>query len=98
MDRNQTSFDLLAHFDRPKTVAMPDFEWVDEALSERPQAIRIDYFDTSRASNEDEIGPPQNSKRGVRWVLQWAAALAVIFFSASVLIRFACGLGVEQTL
>ncbi len=30
MDADQTSHALLAHFDRPKTIDCPDFEWVED--------------------------------------------------------------------
>jgi hypothetical protein len=36
--------------------------------------------------------------RGVGWVLQWAAACAVLFFAASVLIEFGYCLSAEQAL
>jgi len=36
--------------------------------------------------------------RGVRWVLTWAAALAVIGWSAAILFAFACQLAAEQDL
>jgi hypothetical protein len=36
--------------------------------------------------------------RGVAWVLRWAAALAVLYFSGCVLAEFACCLAAEHTL
>ena len=35
---HQTSHELLAHFDRPKAVDCPDFEWVEDA-DETPEAF-----------------------------------------------------------
>jgi hypothetical protein len=97
MDPRQTSFDLLAHFDRPKTVESPDFEWDETPCAEavetaRDTELRLQTF------NEElrELRPA--TKRGVVWLLTWAAAVAVLAFSSSVLAEFAYMLTAEHKL
>jgi hypothetical protein len=98
MDRSQTSNDLLAHFDRPKTLGMPEFDGVDELLADEPASVPIDYFSPSQIPHDEETRPPHTATRGVGWVLQWAAVGAVLFFAAGVLIQLACGLAAEHQL
>lgn len=98
MDSQQTSDDLLAHFDQPKTLEMPDFEWVDEVIP----------FDRAAVSSRDVTAPdhaadrfievPRDSRRGVCWVLAWAGSLAVLATAASVVTEFAYVLAAERTL
>src|SRR4051812_32155272 len=68
MHSQRTSFDLLAHFDQPKTSAL--------------QVAR----------------PPRTTKRGVRWVLKWAIAIAMLVVAASILTDFAYMLAAEHRL
>jgi hypothetical protein len=97
MDSRQTSFDLLAHFDRPKTVDLPDFEWTEEILSNEPPASSIQYFDPT-ASLIQEVNDVPTATRGARWVLQWAAALAVLTFATCILTEFAYLMAAEYKL
>ena len=81
MDTAQTSYQLLAHFDRPKVADAAELEWMagvePAAADEPPTTVRV---------------------RGVRWVLQWAAALAVLTVATSVLVEYAYLLAAEQAL
>jgi hypothetical protein len=52
------------------------------------------HFD--RSTSQHTPGPVP--VRGVRWVLHWAGALAVLFFSSCVLMQFAYCLGAEHAL
>ena len=99
MDSGQTSDDLLAHFDRPKTLEMPDFEWVEEVIPFEPAAS------AERSLRMRPIVPPRrfievprDTRRGVGWVLAWAGALAVLAIAAGVLTEFAYVLAAERTL
>jgi hypothetical protein len=98
MERGQTSHDLLAHFDRPKTIDLPDFEWVDEVIPPESRAIRIDRNHSLGPFAGGFIELPQITRRGVRWVMTWALAFVVLAFAASTLIEFVYVLTVEHTL
>ncbi len=98
MNPGQTSHDLLAHFDRPKTVDLPDFEWVDEIIPLEPQGILVNRLDSAESSTRGFIELPQITRRGIRWVVTWAAALVVLAVATSVLIEFAYVLAAEHTL
>jgi hypothetical protein len=93
MGPDPTSYDLLAHFDRPKTVDSPDFEWVDEVIPDEQPAILRRQIVPPEPSNETlaarRVEAPVGTQRGVQWVLQWAAALAVLAFAGSTLVEFA---------
>jgi hypothetical protein len=92
MDRGLTSDELLAHFDLPKTLEMPDFEWVDEVL---PFGSTVGGFERC---TEQYIEVPRDTRRGICWVLAWAGALAVLTIATGVLTEFACVLAAERTL
>jgi hypothetical protein len=92
MDRSSTSDELLAHFDRPKMLSMPDFEWVDEVLPFEPTES------PSHLATERYIEVPRDTRRGIRWVLAWAGALAVLTIAFGILAEFAYVLGAERTL
>src|SRR6476661_4632610 len=98
MERGPTSSDLLAHFDRPKTFAMPEFDGVDELLSNQSPALQIDYFEPSHLAARQETEPQHAPTRGVSWVLKWAAAAAVLLFAGVVLFQFGCGIAAERQL
>jgi hypothetical protein len=92
MDRGPTSDELLAHFDHPKTLKMPDFEWVDEVLPFEPTGS------PSHLAAERYIEVPRDTRRGVRWVLAWAGAMAVLTIAFGILAEFAYVLAGERTL
>ncbi len=85
----------LLHFGGPKLVPSP-------------AAISLEYMDSGRVSYNllahfdppvaDEPSPPRASMRGVRWVLTWACALAVLFIAGCVLIQFGYCMAAEQAL
>ncbi len=93
MGPDPKSYDLLAHFDRPKTVDSPDFEWVDEVIPNEQAVVLTHHFAPPEPPNESfearRFETPVATQRGVQWVLQWAAALAVLAFAGSTLIKFA---------
>ncbi|HVT27069.1 MAG TPA: hypothetical protein VHE81_03535 [Lacipirellulaceae bacterium] len=101
MGPDHTSYDFLAHFDRPKTVDSPDFEWVDEVLPNSSPVV-VSCQPTPPALSGDaaqlEAAPPQAPRHGVQWVLQWAAALAVLAFAGSILVEFTYLLVAEHEL
>src|SRR5690242_1544310 len=98
MEHGATSNDLLAHFDRPKTLTMPEFDGVDELLSKESAALKDNYFVPATHLAHEEPKPHPTTIRGVRWVLQWAAAGAVLLFAAGVLYQFGCGIAAERQL
>jgi hypothetical protein len=57
----------------------------------------ISHFDGPESTAEPLVLRPLPT-RGIRWVLQWAAALGVLVFAASVLTEFAYLAGAEHTL
>ena len=95
MDSGLTSDELLKHFDRPKSLDLPDFEWVDEVIP----------FDSAAAANHGTGAPdraterfievPRDTRHGVYWVLAWAGSLAVLTISTGVLTEFAYVLAAE---
>jgi hypothetical protein len=98
MESGQTSEDLLGHFDRPKTLDLPDFEWVEEVIP-FDSAARVSHGNGAperAASGFIEV--PRDIRRGVCWVLAWAGALAVVAIAAGVLAEFAYVLSAEHTL
>src|SRR3954465_13357830 len=98
MDSGQTSNDLLAHFDRPKTLEMPDFEWVDEVIPLGPTASATVGVPTPNPAIERFIEVPRDTRRGVCWVLAWIGALAVIAVAAGALTEFSYMLAAEHAL
>jgi hypothetical protein len=92
MDSGQASDDLLAHFDRPKTLEMPDFEWIDDLLPFEPAAS------PSCRAIDCYIEVPRDTRRGIRWVLAWSGALAVLTIAAGILSEFGYVLAAERTL
>jgi hypothetical protein len=92
MDVDRTSYELLSHFERPKTAVLDDFEWVDA---------------TDSAANDDAPGAPDagcvqvpapRPTLGVRWVIQWAAGLVILAIAANVLVEFGYLLAAEHSL
>jgi hypothetical protein len=98
MESGQTSDDLLAHFDRPKALEMPDFEWVDEVIPFDSTAGSSHGVAAPDIASERWIEVPRDTRRGVCWVLAWAGALAVLAIAAGVLTEFAYVLAAEHTL
>jgi hypothetical protein len=98
MDSGQTSDDLLAHFDQPKTLELPDFEWVDEVLPFDSAARANQCAGPFDCATERFIEVPRDRRRGILWVLAWAGAFAVLAVAAGVLIEFAYVLAAERTL
>jgi len=98
MESSQISDDPLAHFDRPKTLDLPDFEWVDEIVPFDSAPSANHCASTPDRTVDRFIEVPRDTRRGVGWVLAWAGALAVLVIAAGVLIEFACVLAAERTL
>jgi hypothetical protein len=98
MDSDPTFNNLLAHFDRPKTLDLPDFEWVEEVIPfDSAACANRDVASTDRAA-EGFIEIPRDTRRGVVWVLAWAGAVATLAVASSVLLEFAYLLAAERTL
>jgi hypothetical protein len=98
MDSRTNSDDPLAHFDRPKTLELPDFEWEFEP-------IRITAMGGADACSLEDQRPrerfveiPQITRRGVAWVLGWAGALAVLAITAGLLAELAYLASAEHAL
>jgi hypothetical protein len=98
MDIGQTSDELLGHFDQPKTLEMPDFEWVDEAIPFVPTAAASDSTAAPDPAPERFIEIPRDTRRGICWVLAWAGALAVITVAMGLLAEFAYVIAAERAL
>lgn len=98
MDSGPTSSDFLAHFDRPKTLGMPDFEWVDEVIPFESAASGVQGASVPNHNIERFVAVPRNTRRGVCWVLAWAGALAVLAIATGVLTEFAYVLAAERAL
>jgi hypothetical protein len=98
MESGRTFDDLLRHFDRPKTLDLPDFEWVDEVIPFDSEARANQFARPFDCAIEQFIEVPRDRRRGVWWVLAWAGAVAVLAIAAGVLIEFAYVLAAERTL
>jgi hypothetical protein len=68
MHYERNSFDLLAHFDHPKSCDL------------------------------QPVGRTHVSKRGIRWVLKWAVAMAILTVAASMVTEFAYVLAADHRL
>src|SRR6478609_6719664 len=98
MDSGQTSDDILGHFDQPKTLELPDFEWVEEVISFDSAAHESQSGGRFDPPAERFIEIPRDTRRGVCWVLAWAGGLAVLTFAATVLVEFAYVFAAERAL
>jgi hypothetical protein len=98
MESGPTSDDSLAYFDRPKTLDLPDFEWEDEVIRFDSSAAFIHGVAAPDCLIERFIVVPRDNRRGVRWVLAWAGAFAVLAIASGVLIEFGYVLAAERTL
>jgi hypothetical protein len=98
MQSHEASSDLLAHFDRPKTVDLPDFEWDESTILSEPPGQPSDWFERPIACEIPASNAQQMRRRGIPWVLAWGAALAAIVAMAGVLLEFACVAAAEHSL
>jgi hypothetical protein len=102
MRSRPTSDDLLAHFDRPKFLICPDFEWDEAAIGppgfERRVHATYDDDTTKSVTTDDAFVEVPRHVRDARWVLKWAAALAVFATTARVMFEFASDVSTEQAL
>jgi hypothetical protein len=89
MDFDPACLEFLEHFDRPKTADVTE----SKAEVEQTQAADLTSWDLIDAL-------PQRSAqtRGIGWVLQWAAALAVLVMAASMLAQFGYLIAAENAL
>jgi hypothetical protein len=96
MPPRETSHELLAHFEQPKTARLDDFEWIEECAPE-DDGIILGYTSEpcfpakeirpqSSSVGRDEL--PQHPTRGVLWVFHRAAAITVLACTAIILVRF----------
>src|SRR5262245_32882374 len=89
MDTDRSSWELLGHFDRPKRVVSPDFDWdeTDCGVAEFDPAAAVDseitgyllearcaQLDVARCSRRQ---PPGSVITAV-CVLKWAAAVVIL--------------------
>jgi hypothetical protein len=98
MQSHQPSSHLLAHFDRPKTVDLPDFEWDESAILSEPPGQPSDWFEQPIARELPSTDAPQLRRRRIPWVLAWGTALAAIVAMACVLLEFAYVAAAERSL
>src|SRR5690242_2578311 len=98
MDSCQTSDDILRHFDRPKTLELPDFEWVEEVIPFDSAAHESHGDGRFEPPAERFIEIPRDTRRGVCWVLVWAGGIAVLTFAATVVVEFAYVFAAERAL
>jgi hypothetical protein len=97
MHNERTSFDLLAHFDHPKTC---DLQSVSLSSShDRGKELADDDICLRIEERSDDSAPScHTSKRGIKWVLKWAIAIAILTVAASMLTEFAYVLAAEHRL
>jgi hypothetical protein len=88
MDFDPACLDFLEHFDRPKSADV-DRNWVAGVERSEPP-VPWDLIDA------EPVRLAQT--RGVGWVLQWAAALAVLVMAASILAQFGYLIAAENAL
>lgn len=98
MESGRISDELLAPFERPKTLELPDFEWVEDVIPFDSEEGAQQCAGPPDRAGERFIEVPRDGRRGVCWVLAWSGALAVLTFAAGVLIEFAYVLAAERTL
>jgi hypothetical protein len=98
MDTGQTSDDLLAHFDEPELLNLPDFDWVNEVAPLDLVASKNNIFNPRDWATERFIEVPRDTRRGVCWVLACGCAISVLAIAAGVLTEFAYVLAAERTL
>src|SRR6187402_1755092 len=98
MENSQPSDELLARYERPKMLEMPDFEWVDDVIPLGTEADAGHGIDLLVAPVERFIELPRDTRRGVLWVLTWAGAFAAVSIAAGLLTEFAYVLAAERTL
>lgn len=98
MDSRLNSDDPLGHFDHPKTLESPDFEWEFETLPIASAGIADSRDDDDDDPRERFIEIPLITRRGVGWVLGWAGALGVLVITAASLVEFACRASATHTL
>lgn len=101
MDSSWSSHELFGHFEKPKRVASPDFDW-DES------ECRASEFDPASFTDAKVIGGslgarcarPQPPARTITaWsVLQWGGAIAVLAVAANVLFGFGQRVAAERWL
>jgi hypothetical protein len=99
MGSGRDSHDLLSHFDRPKVVCCPDFDWDENSVGPGGfefAAIESDLIQRSGAPLSDEA--PSPARRDALWVLKWAAAVVVIVMAAGILVEFGASLAAERAL
>lgn len=98
MQSNQASSDLLAHFDRPKTDDLPDFEWDEAEILTGPPDRPDDWFNPSTSSDASLFSELPVARRGIPWVLGWTAAIAVVAVSVGAMTQFAYLVAAEHSL
>src|SRR5262245_57013295 len=89
MQSHRASSDLLAHFDRPKTVELPDFEWDENTILSEPRGQPSDWFERPPEVEVSSSEAPKIRRRGILWVLGWAASLGVIAVTSCLVLAFA---------
>jgi hypothetical protein len=96
MDSDQASLELLSHFDRPKTLSLAEYRELDRqppALPGVKSARDVNAPQEPPAEpGADRLNGKSDSQqilqRDVRWILKWAAALAIISIAAVQLAAF----------
>jgi hypothetical protein len=109
MDTDRSSMELLGHFDRPKRVVSPDFDWDESdcgAAEFDPAEIggslgaRCAQPQPAERCGEPvtAAGEPPAATVTAWCVVQWAAAVAVFAMTANVLFGFSQRLASERVL
>lgn len=98
MDSLPSSNDPLAHFDRPKTLELPDFEWEFDSTPIASTATAEVRVVEDNRPGERFIEIPLIRRRGVGWVLGWTGALGVLALVAGLLSEFACLASAQHSL
>lgn len=111
MSIDRSSHELLGHFDRPKLVLSPDFDWDETdfgAAEFDPHAVESKFADDlleARCSRTQSLATETDAKVerpaapiGVWPVLQWAAAVVVFAAAAGVLLDLCHGIAADRAL
>jgi hypothetical protein len=106
MPSDQSPRDLLAHFDRPKTLAQSESHGFDRqppalpGVSESAQSYMPKEPLAEPGADRSSVNrrSPLSRSRDVRWILKWSAALTVTVIAANQLIEFGCLCSAEHSL
>ena len=97
MRSGQSSDNLLSHFDRPRVVTSPDFDWDEAAIG--PSSFECPSLSSAPLPEpREDITEVAMPVRDIGWVVKWAAAIAVFVTAGRYLVEFAGTIATEHAL